>query len=332
MQSKRRLEHLKKARLASVEHFKRQKLSQIPPPSNTKQPRIDDAQSDTADTDNTEDEATWFWNESANETESDSEGGGKSDVEEPSLDQALPRTEEAVSIQSCLKKISWNQEGEDRLRGSYGKGSVSTLRRRKKSAQELEKEASKTYNIAALWQRNRDLALVSNASAPEGLAESLDSGIVDTPNSVYPLSQIPSGCTPSKSKREVEKEQRINALQDLTRLLELVTEQEKKYEERLSPHSNFYRRHVMAQQFLQIQLKNRPSSTRRSLSLIVAQSFGRGYNTARNIVRWENSWVDEREIPERKSPKIYASWMDDEELKESIRDFACTQGDSRYYN
>lgn len=131
-----------------------------------------------------------------------------------------------------------------------------------------------------------------------------------------------SGCTPPKSKREVEKEQSINALQNLTRLLELVREQEKKYEERLSPHSNFYRRHVMVQQFLQIQLKNWPSSTQRSLSLIVAESFGRGHNTARNIVRWENLWVDEREISEGKSLEIYALWMNDKELKKSIRDFA----------
>lgn len=104
-----------------------------------------------------EDEATWFWNESANETESDAECGGKSAVEEPSLDQALPGTEEAVSIQSCPKKISWNQKGEDRLWGSYGKGSVSTLRRRKKSAQELEKRHLKRIillhfgNVIATW-------------------------------------------------------------------------------------------------------------------------------------------------------------------------------------
>lgn len=101
--------------------------------------------------------------------------------------------------------------------------------------------------------------MVSNASAPEALAESSNCGTVDVPIPGYPLSQIPSGCTPPKSKREVEKEQRINALQDLTRLLELVTEQEKKYEGR-----------VMVQQFLQIQLKYWSSSTRRSLSLIVA--------------------------------------------------------------
>lgn len=53
-----------------------------------------------------EDEATWFWSESANETESELEGGGKSAVEEASLDQALPRSEEAVFIPSCLKNIT----------------------------------------------------------------------------------------------------------------------------------------------------------------------------------------------------------------------------------
>ena len=148
---------------------------------------------------------------------------------------------------------------------------------------------------------------------------------------MVPLSQIPSGCTPPKSKREIQKEQRIDALQDLTKLLQLVTDQEKKYEEQLSPHSDFYQRHIIVQQFLQIQLKNRSRSTQRSLSLIVAHSFGRGYNTSRNIVQWENSWIDEREIPERKSREIYASWMDDKELKESIKNFARIQEDRMYY-
>lgn len=65
--------------------------------------------------------------------------------------------------------------------------------------------------------------MVSNASTPEGLAKSSDLGIVDTLNPAYPLSQILSDCTLPKSKQEVEKEQYINVLQDLTRLLELVT-------------------------------------------------------------------------------------------------------------
>lgn len=105
MPLKRRLKYLKIAGLASAEHLKKQKPSEIPPPSNTEQSRIDDAQSDTVGRDNTEDEATWFWNEAANQTESDSEDEGKSDVEEPSLDQTLPGTEEVVFIQSCSREI-----------------------------------------------------------------------------------------------------------------------------------------------------------------------------------------------------------------------------------
>lgn len=53
-----------------------------------------------------ENEATWLWSESANETESELEGGGKSAAEEASLDQALPRSEEAVFIPSCVKNIN----------------------------------------------------------------------------------------------------------------------------------------------------------------------------------------------------------------------------------
>ena len=42
------------------------------------------------------------------------------------------------------------------MRGGYAKGSRATTERRKKVAKELEKEAPKTYNIMALWQRNQD--------------------------------------------------------------------------------------------------------------------------------------------------------------------------------
>lgn len=65
---------------------------------------IDDTQSDTADTGNTKDEATWFWNESVNETESDLEDGGKSDVEEPSLDLALPGPKRQYPFKAAQKR------------------------------------------------------------------------------------------------------------------------------------------------------------------------------------------------------------------------------------
>ena len=56
-------------------------------------------------------------------------------------------------------------------------------------------------------------------------------------------------------------------------MFELVTEEEKNYEERLSPDSNMYLPHIMIQRFLQILLKSRPSSTRPSLYLTMAQSL-----------------------------------------------------------
>ena len=65
--------------------------------------------------------------------------------------------------------------------------------------------------------------------------------------------------------------------------------------------------------------------------MTIARGFGRGQTTARNIVRWETSWVDERNILERKERQDYFSWMDDEGLKESIRDFARRQGDRKYF-
>ena len=77
----------------------------------------------------------------------------------------------------------------------------------------------------------------------------------------------------------------MSALNDLTKLLESVKAQEKKYGgNRLSPLSNYYCRHLMVQQFLQAQLTIGPSQTRRDLSRNVAQSFGRGTVIARNIV------------------------------------------------
>lgn len=62
----------------------------------------------------------------------------------------------------------------------------------------------------------------------------------DSDAPVPSLSQLSRGSSGPKSKIQLWKKQRLEAFKDLIRLLDLVTEQEKKYEERLSPHSNFY--------------------------------------------------------------------------------------------
>lgn len=89
----------------------------------------------------------------------------------------------------------------------------------------------------------------------------------------YPLSQIPRGCISPHPDQLSSREERILALKEITRLLELLTEQEKKYEDRF--HSNFYCQNVIVQQFIQIQLKTEPSPTKKKISLNIACLFGR---------------------------------------------------------
>lgn len=73
--------------------------------------------------------------------------------------------------------------------------------RHQKSARELQKEGSKSYNIQALWQRSQDLGLTTNAQT--GLGQSSQS----LPNStVCPLSQIPRGSSVSLPKQQIYRE------------------------------------------------------------------------------------------------------------------------------
>ncbi len=185
---------------------------------------------------------------SANESESESEDG-EVDEDVFDLEDDQPMTKEAVTSQGASKKIFWNKEGENKLRGASGKGSISSLRRQKLT-QKLEKEASNTYSIKALWQRNRGLGFNSQANTPSRPGkssksqpsdddsranipsrpgESSKSQLGDDVNQLYPLSQVLSGVSPSLSEQKLLRIQRIEALKDLSRLIDLVTEQETKY-------------------------------------------------------------------------------------------------------
>ena len=93
---------------------------------------------------NNSESATWFWNMSANDSESELDKKGQIDEEEPDIES---RTKVAVPLQPVTKEIYWNKEGENKLRGIYRRGSVSSARRQKLAAEKLEKKASKTYNI-----------------------------------------------------------------------------------------------------------------------------------------------------------------------------------------
>lgn len=93
MKSKRQRQQRNAARAASNEVFKKRRLAARSLP--TTQSKIDDDKLSTIDTSDTEGEETWFWNESANETNSDTEEEGD-DVDGLDMDWEESRTERAI--------------------------------------------------------------------------------------------------------------------------------------------------------------------------------------------------------------------------------------------
>ncbi|KAF8424326.1 hypothetical protein EV426DRAFT_716937 [Tirmania nivea] len=80
-------------------------------------------------------------------------------------------------------------------------------------------------------------------------------------------------------------------------------------------------RHTAVLRFMQLQLK-RSWETRESLSLVVAESFGRATNTAKRLRSWERSWISSRYIKvglTGKNKSIY-SWLEDEAITEYLQE------------
>ena len=87
--------------------------------------------------------------------------------------------------------------------------------------------------------------MISAANIQDRLGQLPESQPNNSASSPVPLSEIPRGGAPLLSKRKSLENQRIEALNDLNKLLKLVTEQEKKYSTILSPDSHYYRRDIM---------------------------------------------------------------------------------------
>ena len=100
---KRQRQHLKAARTASIEFFIKRKLEASSLPKSA-QPQIDDDKLSTDDTSDTEGEsAIWFWNESVNEIDSDSEEEGE--LDEKDWEEEKSSTQQDVSCISSKVEI-----------------------------------------------------------------------------------------------------------------------------------------------------------------------------------------------------------------------------------
>ena len=153
----------------------------------------------------------------------------------------------------------------------YEKRSRTTLTSQKKSTKELKFEAFKTY-------------MISTANTSDKLASLRES---------FPINQVSKAfflsiwlCTISSLfQQQMNRNLQVDRLKDLSRLLKLVTEQEKKYKYRLSLNSNFYYCHLIVQQFLHLQLNIYLSPTRFTCSIQATQAFSLRESIARSIVR-----------------------------------------------
>ena len=256
----------------------------------------------------------FYWDTSANETDTESESEDieselDNEIEYLRID-AQPR-----SASNTLGQLRWKQDAGKSLRGAYGSGSRSTHKRERKKAEALECEAKKSCNIVALFQRQRELNLHSPT-------------VQDNPMPTLPIQSTPGPVVPRGGSTPKKEELRA-ALEDLKNLLRRVSDQEKKYGERLNINGNFYLRHAMVRQFLELQLAEHTVGTRRDRAFSVAQGAGKGFAVGRRIVQWEKSWVDNRVIPRRASGGGRSSWMNDDDIAQSVRYFARQEGDSK---
>lgn len=101
------------------------------------------------------------------------------------------------------------------MRGSYGNGSRSAGKRARKHAKELQSEAAKSFNIKALFNRQRDLNLLSPTMHD------------DVPVESHPLSSLPSGDAVPQSAQAIKEKRTRVALADLKVLLAKKIDQEK---------------------------------------------------------------------------------------------------------
>ncbi len=94
MPSKRQRAQRNAARAASIQTFKKRRL-EASSPLNSEQLNTDDDKLSTIDTtdDDGDSAGTWYWNESANETDSDSEEESCNNVDEEDLEEEQSKME-----------------------------------------------------------------------------------------------------------------------------------------------------------------------------------------------------------------------------------------------
>jgi hypothetical protein len=245
-------------------------------------------------------------------------------------------------MQTVNVALKWKLGAEKLLSNAginQGGTSRSTQKRKRAHSQALQKAAAQSYSLAKMFQRQRLLG-ISMKSQTDDSTPSQGEHEEDFPEAQPPelaLHECISDVLDPEEEREKDKQayqEKVElASQDLQRLLDLKTLQKKKNNAELGIRSSFRKRHQMVLSFLWLERKKQTvGGKRRERALQVARSFNRGITTARKIVQWTNSWIEQRVIPESYAGKhLHAfSWLEDEGVAIAAREFARKEGESKY--
>jgi len=243
--------------------------------------------------------------------ESDS-GSDIGDIVE--AETAIDPSRSALCAYSMLQ---WKENAGSTLKRSYGSGSISTEKRRRKNQRDLGVASSGSLKITELFNRQRELQAPESRSEKQGLTITRPRSDRDHPQE-----------DPENLKQR--------ALKDLEMLLNSKREQIRKYGHLLAQEGDFCRRHCMVRNFLYMQKERSESGrlsiqSRQDMAEVVAITFNRRRHTGRRIITWERQWIESGRIPESKAGKHRArlSWLEDEGILCGIRDFAKSQGEGQ---
>lgn len=115
------------------------------------------------------------------------------------------------------------------------------------------------YSLSAMFARSREKTVRLEQMRLKEMSE--DTELIGRKDKTVPDVPIPLACASPLLFREQQTEKCIQALIDLEKLLNSIIKQEKKYRCRLLPQTNFFQRHLMVKQFLNIQKRRLPSQT-----------------------------------------------------------------------
>ncbi|RPA95559.1 hypothetical protein L873DRAFT_1845881 [Choiromyces venosus 120613-1] len=269
------------------------------------------------DSESGDDRESEFDNNEKEENEGEGPLGYEDECGDSEINSEISDLEDGSKCKSQqISDLKYHEGAGTHLRASWGSGSDRSKRRKHEEARQLKEEGARCYDIRALWDQARMVGLCKAQDDPENCGESEFFGSGDR---IPSLDEVPRGCSPPRRRRPTRIE-RQNAISDLTYLLNHKKKIKEKYGDR-GLIGTYQLRHEMVLQFLHAQLRKENHGF---------QCHRWGMHTARMLVQWESSWVQEREIQRSQQgggDGRLVTWFEDEGVLLAVREYIMRTGE-----